>query len=118
VINIDAFRKNFTGTEEQQKSNVIYKESDQFSGRQPIEFVQAARPIVIIDEPQSVDRTDKAQQAIKALNRLVDEWVTQLLRQGDSQVFKRYSQMKREALEKINRQANEMPLNRLWILAQ
>jgi hypothetical protein len=111
VINIDAFRKNFTGTEERQKSNVIYKESDQFSGRQPIEFVQAARPIVIIDEPQSVDRTDKAQQAIKALNRLVDEWVTQLLRQGDSQVFKRYSQMKREALEKINRQANEMPLN-------
>src|SRR6266404_8853950 len=43
------------------------------------------------------------------------EWVTQLLRQGDSQVFKRYSQMKlqmkREALEKINRQANEMPLD-------
>jgi integrase len=37
---------------------------------------------------------------------VADEWVTQLLRQGDSQVFKRYSQMKlqmkREALEKIN----------------
>jgi hypothetical protein len=35
-----------------------------------------------------------------------------MLRQGDSQVFKKYSQMKlqmrREALEKINRQANEM----------
>ena len=43
------------------------------------------------------------------------EWVTRLLRQGDSQVFKRYSQMKlqmkREALEKIIRQANEMPLD-------
>ena len=37
-------------------------------GRAPIEFVQAARPIVIIDEPQSVDATDKAQDAIKALN--------------------------------------------------
>jgi hypothetical protein len=41
--------------------------------------------------------------------------VTQLLRQGDSQVFKRYSQMKlqmkRKALEKINRQANEMLLD-------
>lgn len=70
VINIDAFRKNFTGTEEEQKSNVIYKESDKLSGRPPIEFVQAARPIVIIDEPQSVDRTDKAQDAIKALNPL------------------------------------------------
>ena len=70
VINSDAFRKNFTGTEEEQKSNVIYKESDRLSGRQPIEFVQAARPIVIIDEPQSVDSTDKAQEAIKVLNPL------------------------------------------------
>lgn len=43
---------------------------------------------------------------------VADEWVTQMLRQGDSQVFKRYSQMKlqmrREALQKLNRQANEM----------
>jgi type III restriction enzyme len=70
VINIDAFRKNFTGTEEEKKSNVIYKESDRLSGRPPIEFVQAARPIVIIDEPQSVDNTEKAQEAIKALNPL------------------------------------------------
>ena len=47
-----------------------YKESDKLSGRQPIEFVQAARPIVIIDEPQSVDSTEKAQEAIRALNPL------------------------------------------------
>jgi integrase len=43
---------------------------------------------------------------------VADEWVTQMLRQGDSQVFKKYSQMKlqmkREALEKLNRHANEM----------
>ena len=43
---------------------------------------------------------------------VADEWVTQMLRQGDAQVFKKYSQMKlqmkREALEKINRQASEM----------
>ena len=70
VINIDAFRKNFTGTDAENKSNVIYKESDKLSGRQPIEFVQATRPIVIIDEPQSVDSTEKAQEAIKALNPL------------------------------------------------
>jgi type III restriction enzyme len=70
IINIDAFRKNFAGTQEEQKSNVIYKESDKLSGRQPIEFVQAARPVVIIDEPQSVDSTEKAQEAIRALNPL------------------------------------------------
>jgi hypothetical protein len=38
--------------------------------------------------------------------------VTQLLRQGDAQVFKKYSQMKlqmkREALRQINRLANEI----------
>ena len=43
---------------------------------------------------------------------VADEWVTQLLRQGDAKVFKKYSQMKlqmkREALEKLNRLANEM----------
>ena len=43
---------------------------------------------------------------------VADEWVRQMLRQGDSQVFKKYSemrlQMKREALEKLHRQANEM----------
>ena len=43
---------------------------------------------------------------------VADEWVTQMLRQGDAQVFKKYSQMKlrmwREALEKLNRQAGEM----------
>ena len=37
--------------------------------------------------------------------------MTQLLRQGDAQVFKKYSQMqlqmKREALQKLNRTANE-----------
>lgn len=70
VINIDAFRKNFTGTDTENRSNVIYKENDKLSGRQPIEFVQATQPIVIIDEPQSVDSTDKAQEAIKALNPL------------------------------------------------
>lgn len=71
VINIDAFRKNFMGTDDERKSNVIYKEMDRsLGGRAPIEFIQAARPIVIIDEPQSVDATDKAQEAIKALNPL------------------------------------------------
>ena len=44
---------------------------------------------------------------------VADESVTQMLRQGDAQVFKKYSQMKlqmkREALGKMNRQDSEMP---------
>src|ERR1700733_15055023 len=42
---------------------------------------------------------------------IADEWVSQMLRQTDAQVFKNYSQMKlqmkREALVKLNREANE-----------
>ena len=42
---------------------------------------------------------------------VADEWVTQMLRQTDAQVFKKYSQMKlqmkREALTKLNRRASE-----------
>jgi len=45
---------------------------------------------------------------------VADEWVTQLLRQSDAKVFKRYSQMKlqmkREALAKLNRLTNESGL--------
>jgi hypothetical protein len=51
-----------------------------------------------------------------------DEWVTQLLRQGDAKVFKKHSQMKlqmkREALEKMNRLASEMPLDSGTALVQ
>jgi integrase len=47
---------------------------------------------------------------------VADHFVTQMLRQGESGVFKRYSQAKlgmmREALEKLDRLANE----RGWIL--
>lgn len=72
VINIDSFNKNFKGTEAEKRSNVMFKEMDKsLGGKAPIEYVQAARPIVIIDEPQSVDSTDKAQEAIKALNPLM-----------------------------------------------
>src|SRR5215472_10458417 len=42
---------------------------------------------------------------------VADEWLTQLLRQGDAKVFEKYSQMKlqmkRQALVKLNRMANE-----------
>ena len=52
---------------------------------------------------------------------VADHFVTQMLRQGDSQVFKRYSQAKlnmmREALCKLDRQANEHGATCLTALA-
>ncbi|MFT0892760.1 DEAD/DEAH box helicase family protein [Pseudochelatococcus sp. G4_1912] len=75
VINIQSFQKdvpdkdlNEMTEEEIKKLNVINRENDRMSGRKPIEFIQAANPIVIIDEPQSVDNTAKAKRAIANLN--------------------------------------------------
>lgn len=70
IINIDAFRKSFVDPDKQDKANIIHRENDRLSGRKPIEFICQTNPIVIIDEPQSVDNTDKAKEAIASLNPL------------------------------------------------
>lgn len=65
VINIDAFRGD-------EKTRVIYQERDQLpGGLPPIEYIRTVKPVVIIDEPQSVDNTEKSQEAIKDLNPLL-----------------------------------------------
>jgi len=70
VINIDAFRKSFTDPEKEDKANIIHRPHDRMTGNRPIEFIQATNPIVIIDEPQSVDTTEKSKEAIASLNPL------------------------------------------------
>jgi type III restriction enzyme len=70
VINIDAFRKSFTDPEKEDKANIIHRPHDKMTGNKPIEFIQATNPIVIIDEPQSVDTTQKSKEAIASLNPL------------------------------------------------
>ena len=75
VINIQAFQKDAGDDvdysrlhdEQRKKLNIIHQERDAMSGRRPIEFIQAACPIVIIDEPQSVDNTSKSRRAIRQL---------------------------------------------------
>lgn len=78
VINIQSFQKDVADKDlaemtedELKKLNVINRESDRMSGRRPIEFIQAANPIVIIDEPQSVDTTEKSRKAIGNLSPMV-----------------------------------------------
>lgn len=78
VINIQSFQKDVVGKalsemteDELKKLNVINRENDRMSGRRPIEFIQAVRPIVIIDEPQSVDSTKKSRRAICNLDPLI-----------------------------------------------
>ena len=78
VINIQSFQRDIAEEDvgvmtetELKKVNVINRESDRMSGRRPIEFIQATNPIVVIDEPQSVDTTAGTRQAITNLNPLL-----------------------------------------------
>ena len=67
VINIDAFRKSFTDPKQETKANIIHRSHDRMTGAKPIEYLQETNPIVIIDEPQSVDTTAKSKEAIDFL---------------------------------------------------
>ncbi|MHB2165632.1 restriction endonuclease [Alsobacter sp. R-9] len=74
IINIQSFQKDVAdkdlaemNEDALKKLNIINRENDRMSGRRPIEFIQAANPIVIIDEPQSVDTTEKSKKAIRNL---------------------------------------------------
>ncbi|WP_139692966.1 type III restriction-modification system endonuclease [Sporolactobacillus terrae] len=70
IINIDAFRRSFTDPSKETKANIIHRKNDRLGGLKPIELIAETNPIVIIDEPQSVDTTSKAHEAIQSLNPL------------------------------------------------
>ena len=70
IINIDAFRKSFTDPSKETKANLIHRASDRLNGNKPIALIAGTNPIVIIDEPQSVDGTKKSKEAIASLNPL------------------------------------------------
>lgn len=61
IINIDAFKKS---------ENIINQAQDKLNGETAMRYIQDTNPIVIIDEPQSVDGTTKAKEAISSLNPL------------------------------------------------
>jgi len=61
VINIDAFRK---------AENVINQPQDKLNGDSAMRYIRKTCPVVIIDEPQSVDNTPKAKEAIASLKPL------------------------------------------------
>lgn len=60
LTNIQAFNKN---------SNIINQEYNEgFFGGRPLDQIRNARPIVVIDEPQSVDGAEAGKKAIASLN--------------------------------------------------
>lgn len=52
--------------------NNLYKDSEKTGGEKPIDLVKATRPILIVDEPQSVDGglAGRGKQALDAMNPL------------------------------------------------
>lgn len=60
VINIDSFAKD---------ENIINKPNDRLTGKRPVEFIQATKPIVIVDEPQNME-TEIRKNALANLNPL------------------------------------------------
>ncbi|EHN58629.1 DEAD/DEAH box helicase family protein [Oenococcus kitaharae] len=73
VMNIAAFNKQLgpeASDSNQSNVNIMYRENDTLNGRKPIDLIAATRPILIIDEPQSVDNTPKAKRALNALEPL------------------------------------------------
>ena len=52
--------------------NNLYKDSEKIGGEKPIDLIKATRPILIVDEPQSVDggRKGRGREALGAMNPL------------------------------------------------
>lgn len=61
IINIDAFKK---------AENIINQQQDRLNGETAMRYIQDTNPVVIIDEPQSVDNTPKAKEAVASLSPL------------------------------------------------
>ncbi len=57
VVNIQAFDK---------ATAIMNQENDRLSGCRPIDFIRAAKPILVIDEPQSVEGDTRKEQTKRA----------------------------------------------------
>ena len=69
VINIQSFNSEAGQLRDNKGlTNIIYRESEKIGGNRPIDLIRSTNPIIIIDEPQSVDNTELSKKAINNLN--------------------------------------------------
>jgi restriction endonuclease len=98
VINIDAFRKSFENEKDKTKNqNIIHRYNDKL-GYKPLQLIQDARPVVIIDEPQTTLSTEHAKKSVSNLNPLV------MLRYSATHKEKLNLMYKLDAVDAYNRQ--------------
>ena len=60
------------GAINKQSKNTLYKKNENTGGEQPIDLIKATHPIIIVDEPQSVDGglDGKGKQALDKMGAL------------------------------------------------
>jgi type III restriction enzyme len=80
--------------------NNLYKESEKTGGEKPIDLVRATNPIIIVDEPQSVDggMTGRGKEALEAMNPLCT------LRYSATHVDKHHMVYRLDAVDAYERQ--------------
>src|ERR1035438_434399 len=66
IMTIDSFNK---ALKENSKGNVIFRSTDRLQGGTPIHFIQATKPVLILDEPQNME-SELRIKALAALNPL------------------------------------------------
>lgn len=67
IMTLDSFNKSMT---EDGVGNVIRRPTDRLQGAVPIHLIQAARPILLLDEPQNME-SERSVSALAALNPLL-----------------------------------------------
>ena len=72
IINTQAFNSSFKEEGNNQYARKIFSERDDFNSRRPIDVISATNPILILDEPQKMGKTEDAatQKALKKFNPL------------------------------------------------
>jgi len=78
------------GDEQQPSKNVMYRPSEKTGGEKPIDLIRATRPILIVDEPQSVEGglDGKGKQALERMHPLCTLRYSATPKQAHHRVFK------------------------------
>lgn len=86
IINTQAFNSSFDETADNTTSRVIFNRPDSFGSRRPIDVIAKTRPIMIIDEPQSVlgaNRNNRTRQGLRLFSPLMTLLYSATHRDGD-----------------------------------
>lgn len=86
IINTQAFNSSFDDTANNATSRIIFDRRDEFGSRRPIDVIAKTRPIMIIDEPQSVlgaNKNNRTRQSLRLFNPLMLLLYSATHREGD-----------------------------------